>query len=161
MDSGYHMGQCRTRPWGVDSPVGLCQYNIINTGPEVSTACMGAQKRGKPNLRWGRVGQGSVSRTAPFTEFWRMSRNWPGKEGHLSEGAAYEKAWRCGSLQCISGIMRRKQERAARGWWHRGGQFMYPHSSVATGFLTWASVGAKVRWYIGPHRVSKSPFSPL
>lgn len=46
--------------------MGLCQYNIINMGPDV---CTGAQRRGKPNLGWGKVGQGSVSGTAPFTEF--------------------------------------------------------------------------------------------
>lgn len=93
-------GQCGTRPWGVDTPVGLCQYNIINTGPDVSTACTRAQRRGKPNLGWGKVGEESVSGTAPFNEFWRRSRNWPGKKGHLSEGSAYEKAWKCGNLQC-------------------------------------------------------------
>lgn len=30
--------------------------------------CMGAQRRGNPNLGWGGVGQGSVSGTVPFTE---------------------------------------------------------------------------------------------
>lgn len=115
MGGGCHIGQGRTRRSGVEGLAGICQYNIISAGQEGSTACMRAPRRGKPNLGRGGVGQGRVSGTSPFAKSLRVSRNWPGKEGYSSEEAAYEKAWRCASLRCVCGIMRKERERAAQG----------------------------------------------
>lgn len=141
------------------------QYNKYRLGREHSM--MGVQRRGKPNLGWGGVptGQGSISETALFTESWRLSRNWPGKEGHLSEGTTYEKAWRCGEFtMCLwtnkkgtgeggPGVTARRREVHASSFLccHR-----FSH-------LDFSKSKSKTRWYIGPHGVStvKSLFFPL